>query len=41
MVNLTEVLDPLDHFRRTTGFAPEDLYNQRLKRGWTLGWRRS
>ena len=37
LVNLTEVLDPLDNFRRATGFAPEDLYNQRLKRGWTLG----
>ena len=37
LVNLTQVLDPLDSFRRTTGMAPEDLYNQRLKRGWTLG----
>jgi hypothetical protein len=37
LVNLIEVLDPLETFRRTTGFAPEDLYNKRLKRGWTLG----
>jgi UDP-N-acetylglucosamine:LPS N-acetylglucosamine transferase len=37
LVNLTEVLDPQDRFRRTTGFAPEELYNQRLARGWTLG----
>jgi UDP-N-acetylglucosamine:LPS N-acetylglucosamine transferase len=34
---LSQVLDPQDSFRRMTGFAPEDLYNQRLKRGWTLG----
>ena len=37
LVNLTEVLDPKDAFRKLTGFAPEDLYNKRLARGWTLG----
>jgi hypothetical protein len=37
LVNLTEVLDPNDAFRKLTGFAPEDLYNKRLARGWTLG----
>lgn len=37
LVNLTEVLDPQDRFRRTTGMGPEDLYNRRLARGWTLG----
>ncbi|MDP2419542.1 MAG: glycosyltransferase [Hydrogenophaga sp.] len=37
LVNLFEVLDPADHFRRITGKAPEDWYNQRLARGWTLG----
>ncbi len=37
LVNLTEVLDPQDRFRRMTGLAPEDLYNKRLARGWTLG----
>ena len=36
-INLFEVLDPQGRFRRITGFAPEDLYNQRLARGWTLG----
>lgn len=36
-VNLTEVLDPRGQFQRITGFAPEELYNLRLKRGWTLG----
>jgi 1,2-diacylglycerol 3-beta-galactosyltransferase len=37
LVNLVEVLDPKARFRRVTGFAPEDLYNKRLARGWTLG----
>ena len=37
LVNLTEVLDPGQRFRRATGLAPEDLYNCRLQRGWTLG----
>src|SRR3984957_7267744 len=29
--------DPQDIFRRTTGVKPEDYYNVRLARGWTLG----
>jgi 1,2-diacylglycerol 3-beta-galactosyltransferase len=37
LVNLFEVLDPQDRFRRMTGSAPEDWYNQRLARGWTIG----
>jgi hypothetical protein len=37
LVNLAELLDPRDRFRRATGMAPEDLYNFRLARGWTLG----
>ena len=36
-LNLTEVLDPTDLFKRVTGFEPEDLYNQRLASGFTLG----
>lgn len=36
-LNLTRVLDPEGHFRRVTGFEPEDYYNARLRRGWTLG----
>jgi UDP-N-acetylglucosamine:LPS N-acetylglucosamine transferase len=36
-VNLVEVLDPQSRFRGVTGMAPEDLYNLRLARGWTLG----
>ena len=37
LVNLVEVLDPEAAFRRYTGMPPEDLYNKRLARGWTLG----
>jgi UDP-N-acetylglucosamine:LPS N-acetylglucosamine transferase len=37
LVNLTEVLDPRGLFRKYTGIAPEDYYNKRLARGWTLG----
>jgi hypothetical protein len=37
LVNLFEVIDPQALFQRCTGMAPEDLYNMRLKRGWTLG----
>lgn len=36
-VHLFEVLDAKDTFRRVTGMAPEDYYNKRLARGWTLG----
>ena len=37
LVNLFEVLDPQDRFRTITGSAPEDWYNKRLARGWTIG----
>lgn len=37
LVNLTEVLDRQGQFRRLTGLDPEDLYNRRLQRGWTIG----
>lgn len=37
LLNLFEVLDPKDLYRRLTGMGPEDLYNKRLARGWTLG----
>jgi UDP-N-acetylglucosamine:LPS N-acetylglucosamine transferase len=36
-VNLVDVLDPQARFRQLTGMAPEDLYNLRLAKGWTLG----
>jgi len=37
LVDLSQVLDPDGQFRKVTGMAPEDLYNMRLARGWTLG----
>ena len=37
LVNLFEVLDPTGRFNRIAGFAPEDFYNLRLARGWTVG----
>ena len=37
LVNLQEVLHPLDVFRQITGKRLEDLYNLMLARGWTLG----
>jgi len=37
LVHLFEVLDPLQRFRQITGMAPEQYYNSRLARGWTLG----
>lgn len=35
--HLFEVLDPRARFRQWTGMEPEDVYNKRLARGWTLG----
>ena len=37
LVNLQEVLDELDVFRKLTGIRLEDIYNQMLERGWTFG----
>lgn len=37
LVNLQEVLDPLDVFRKFTGIRMQDIYNRMLARGWTLG----
>src|ERR1700728_1471872 len=37
MVNLQEILDSLDVFRKVTGIRLEDLYNKMLAKGWTLG----
>jgi hypothetical protein len=37
LVNLQEVLNPLDIFRKYTGIRMEDVYNLLLKKGWTLG----
>jgi hypothetical protein len=37
LVNLQEVLDPLDIFRKITGIRLQDIYNLLLAKGWTLG----
>lgn len=37
LVNLQEVLDSLDIFRRVTGIRLENIYNLMLAKGWTLG----
>jgi 1,2-diacylglycerol 3-beta-galactosyltransferase len=37
LVNLQEILDSLDIFRKITGIRLEDGYNLVLKKGWTLG----
>jgi hypothetical protein len=37
MVNLQEMLDSIDLFRKLTGLRLQDLYNLMLKKGWTLG----
>lgn len=37
LVNLQEVLDSLDVFRKFTGIRLEDVYNLMLAKGWTLG----
>jgi hypothetical protein len=37
LVNLQELLDPLDMCRKLTGRRLQDIYNLLLKRGWTLG----
>ena len=37
LVNLQEVLDSIDVFRKVTGVRLQDLYNVMLKKGWTLG----
>ncbi len=37
LVNLQELLDPLDVFRKITGLRLQDIYNLMLERGWTLG----
>lgn len=37
LVNLQDLLDPLDIFRKITGLRLQDIYNLMLKKGWTLG----
>ena len=37
LVDLQDVLDDLDIFRKLTGLRLEDIYNRILENGWTLG----
>src|SRR3984885_7884318 len=37
MMNLQELLDQMDLFRKLTGVRMQDISNQLLRRGWTLG----
>ena len=37
LVNLQEMLDSIDVFRKITGIRLQDIYNLVLKKGWTLG----
>ena len=37
LVNLQELMDPIDVVRKLTGVRMQDLYNLMLKKGWTLG----
>jgi UDP-N-acetylglucosamine:LPS N-acetylglucosamine transferase len=37
LVNLQEVLDPLDILRKLTGIRIQEMYNKMLRNGWTLG----
>jgi 1,2-diacylglycerol 3-beta-galactosyltransferase len=37
LMNLQELLDEIDVFRKLTGIRLQDLYNLMLKKGWTLG----
>ena len=37
VINLQELLDPLDIFRKITRIRLQDLYNLMLRKGWTLG----
>jgi 1,2-diacylglycerol 3-beta-galactosyltransferase len=37
LVNLQELLDPIDLFHEVSGLRLQDIYNLLLKKGWTLG----
>src|SRR5579862_7287984 len=37
LMNLQELLDEMDVFRKLTNVRLQDLYNLMLRRGWTLG----
>src|SRR5215469_9854438 len=37
LINMQELLDDLDIFRKISGLPVQDIYNQLLKKGWTFG----
>ena len=37
LVNVQELLDEFDIFRKISGYRVQDIYNNLLKKGWTLG----
>ena len=37
LIHLQDILHPLDVFRKVTGLELQEIYNQMLARGWTLG----
>src|SRR3954471_9020812 len=37
LMNLQELLDEMDVFRKITGIRLQDIYNLMLRKGWTLG----
>src|SRR4051812_25709235 len=37
LMNLQELLDEMDVFRKLTGIRLQDIYNLMLRKGWTLG----
>src|SRR5262245_54788308 len=37
LINLQELLDPIDVVRSLTGLRVQDVYNNMLRNGWTLG----
>ena len=41
LLHLGEVLDPVDVFRKVLRVDLQELYNRMLRRGWTLGSKRS
>jgi 1,2-diacylglycerol 3-beta-galactosyltransferase len=37
LLNIQDLLDPIDFIRKSTGIPFQDVYNIMLRRGWTLG----
>jgi len=37
LLNIQDLLDPIDIIRKLTGIQFQDVYNIMLRRGWTLG----